>query len=382
MQKRLLATVVASLVAGQAMALEVYNDDVNSLEIGGKIGVETVKSNGSDAEMQDASPRINFKYAHKFQSGWTGSAVAEWGFYAVDGDNEDQFFNRLGNVGLSHDTYGAFTAGKAWSVSYDVSGWTDVFAIGGGAAMGVYSGRDGMVSSNPVLNDLDASHGGGDTDGTARADDVIQYRNSFGGLNVGVQYQLKGTAGKTMSDVTTTVDGTRDSSYGVALSYDLPMGLSLGATYNETKYAEELGQIGSKTLSIYDGSDKSTSATVGAKFENEALYLAATYGQFENKTAVEKGTMDKESTGIELYGKLALPQVVDGFYLQSGFNQLSADESYIGSTDAEFTDYMVGAIYETGPMQFAFEYTRGEKVAADGKKDQDDTYAVQAIYYF
>ena len=39
MQKRLLAAVVASLVAGQAMALEVYNDDVNSLEIGGKIGV-------------------------------------------------------------------------------------------------------------------------------------------------------------------------------------------------------------------------------------------------------------------------------------------------------------------------------------------------------
>jgi hypothetical protein len=93
--------------------------------------------------------------------------------------------------------------------------------------------------------------------------------------------------------------------------------------------------------------------------------------------------MDKESTGIELYGKLALPQVVDGFYLQSGFNQLSADDTYTGDkTDAQFTDYMLGAIYETGPMQFAFEYTRGEKVAADGKKDQDDTYAVQAIYYF
>ncbi|WP_448215516.1 porin [Endozoicomonas sp. 2B-B] len=372
MQKKLLATLVASLVAGQAMALEVYNDDVNSLSIGGKIGAKTVKSNGSDAEMKDASPRINFKYAHKFSSGWTGSAVAEWGFYAVDGDQDDQFFNRLGNVGLSHDTYGAFTAGKAWSVTSDVSGWTDQFAIGGGAAMGVYSGRTGLVS------DADAAHDNGDTDGTARADDVIQYRNSFGGLNVGIQYQLKGTGGKTTDEDGETVDGTRDSSYGVVLSYDLPMGLSLGATYNEAKYVEELG-----ALPRYNGSDKSTSATVGAKFENEALYLAATYGQFENKTAVVKGTLDKESTGIELYGKLALPQVVDGFYLQSGFNQLTADDTYTGDkTDAQFTDYMVGAIYETGPMQFAFEYTRGEKVAAAGNKDFDDTYAVQALYYF
>ncbi|WP_257288253.1 porin [Endozoicomonas sp. SESOKO2] len=375
MQKKLLATLVASLVAGQAMALEVYNDDVNSLSIGGKIGAKTMKSNGSDAEMKDASPRINFKYAHKFSSGWTGSAVAEWGFYAVDGDQDDQFFNRLGNVGLSHDTYGAFTAGKAWSVTSDVSGWTDQFAIGGGAAMGVYSGRDGLVS------DDEASHGSGDSDGTARADDVIQYRNSFGGLNVGIQYQLKGTGGKTQelkNGQLVTVDGTRDSSYGVALSYDLPMGLSLGATYNEAKYAEELG-----ALPLYNGSDKSTSATVGAKYENEALYLAATYGQFENKTAVVKGTLDKESTGIELYGKLALPQVVEGFYLQSGFNQLTADDTYTGDkTDAQFSDYMVGAIYETGPMQFAFEYTRGEKVAADGSKDLDDTYAVQALYYF
>ncbi|WP_422412605.1 MULTISPECIES: porin [unclassified Endozoicomonas] len=376
MQKKLLATLVASLVAGQAMALEVYNDDVNSLSIGGKIGAKTVKSNGSDAEMKDASPRINFKYAHKFSSGWTGSAVAEWGFYAVDGDQDDQFFNRLGNVGLSHDTYGAFTAGKAWSVTSDVSGWTDQFAIGGGAAMGVYSGRTGLAT------DADSSHDNGDTDGTARADDVIQYRNSFGGLNVGIQYQLKGTGGTTLAGES----GTRDSSYGVALSYDLPMGLSLGATYNETKYANEVDNTPASLPTNspdYSGSDKSTSATVGAKFENEALYLAATYGQFENKTAVVKGTLDKESTGIELYGKLALPQVVDGFYLQSGFNQLTADDTYTGDkTDAQFTDYMVGAIYETGPMQFAFEYTRGEKVAAAGNKDFDDTYAVQALYYF
>ncbi|KEQ16479.1 porin [Endozoicomonas numazuensis] len=362
MQKKLLAAVVASLVAGQAMALEVYNDDVNSLEIGGKIGVKTVKSNGSDAEMKDASPRINFKYAHKFASGWTGSAVAEWGFYAVDGDNEDQFFNRLGNVGLSHDTYGAFTAGKAWSVTYDVSGWTDAFAIGGGAASGIYSGRA------EAMGKADMNHDNGDQDGTARADDVIQYRNSFGGLNVGVQYQLKGKAGDNYN---------RDSGYGVALSYDLPMGLSLGATYNETKYAEDLS-----SLAIYNNTDKSTSATAGAKFENEALYLAAVYGQFENKVAIDN-TMAKKATGVELYGKLALPQVVDGFYLQSGLNQLSADDTFTGvKTDAEFTDYMVGAIYETGPMQFAFEYTRGEKVSQGGKKDLDDTYAVQAIYYF
>ena len=227
MQKKLLATVVASLVAGQAMALEVYNDDTTSLSIGGRVGIKAEKAEGSNVGMKNDSSRINFKFAHKLGNGWTGHGVAEWGFNAKDeydvlGNKEDTFSNRLGFVAVDHDTYGKITAGKSWSVMHDVNGWTDVYAIGGGKAMGLYNGR---------VN--------GDFDGSARADDVLQYRNSFGGLNVGVQYQLENSSNVRLLEKKDgrNPDGTdkilvssarfkRKNGAGVSLSYDLPMGLS------------------------------------------------------------------------------------------------------------------------------------------------------------
>ena len=367
MQKKLLATVVASLVAGQAMALEVYNDDTTSLSIGGRVGLVTEKSNGQKSGMKNDSARINFKFAHKFDNGVTGHGVAEWGFrahdeYSNEFEKKETFFNRLGYVGLSHEDMGSIDAGKNWAVTYDVSGWTDMYAIGGGNAMGIYNGR-----------------AGGDFDGTARADDVLQYRGSFSGLNVGVQYQMAGNN----YDNSDAPEGNsrleRKSGQAIALSYDLPMGLSVGATYSETKY-EENGS--------YKGQDKSKSATFGVKFDNEMVYAAAMYGEFRNVTSVDKG-LDQKSTGLELYGRLNMPQVMEGFALQAGYNQLDADKAQNGfgkdgatKTDAQFKEYMLGAVYKTGPMQFAFEWATSRDKDVAGVKTKDDTYSIQARYYF
>ena len=129
------------------------------------------KANGSKTDAKNDSSRINFKFAHQFDSGWTGEGVAEWGFSSLTGYEGDLnstktvFSNRLGFVGLKHDEVGAFALGKNWAVSYDVNSWTDAMAIRTSASMGIYDGRTG---SN-----------GGHVDGSARADDVIQYRNSF-----------------------------------------------------------------------------------------------------------------------------------------------------------------------------------------------------------
>ncbi|KEQ13192.1 porin [Endozoicomonas numazuensis] len=360
MYKKILAVAVATAVAGPAMALDVFDDGTNSLSIGGRIGV-VAKSKDGDNTLNNDSARINFKFAHKFESGWTGVGVAEWGFRAKDeytdiknsvgkvigSEKKDTFFNRLGYVGLNHDEIGAFTAGKNWSVTYDVSGWTDMYAIGGGNAMGIYEGRNG-----------------GDFDGSARADDTIQYRNSFGGLNVGVQYQ--------MQDHSVT-DARRDSGYGLSASYDLAIGLSVGATYSETRYEE---------TTQYAGQDKSKSTTAGLKFENENLYLAAMYGEFRNKTELGD-KLNAKSKGVELYGRLAMDNILQGFSLQAGYNELKDDsKTTADQTKATFKETMMGAIYETGPMQFAVEYAKDDSKNMDGKKEADNTLSLQARYYF
>ena len=53
--------------------------------------------------------------------------------------------------------------------------------------------------------------------------------------------------------------------------------------------------------------------------------------------------------------------------------------------DFLFKEFALGAIYKTGPMQFAFEWADGERKDHDGKKIKDksgDTYSVNARYYF
>ena len=104
------------------------------------------------------------------------------------------------------------------------------------------------------------------------------------------------------------------------------------------------------------------------------MKLAATYGKFENKTKLDKTTLDRKSTGLELFGQVNLPQVVDGFALYTGYNQLKADKQ-ADNTDskAEFSEVALGAIYKTGPMQFAFEWANGETKDHDGKSPRKAT---------
>ncbi|MDD7804596.1 MAG: porin [Endozoicomonas sp. (ex Botrylloides leachii)] len=412
MQKRLLATVISSLIASQAMAVEavnpnnqkidsgtqttVYTDHNNTLAIGGRIGIQTETKDKKTSPGNDSS-RLNLSFAHKISDQTTGFAVAEWGYTPhneyknVNGKTEagDTFSNRLGYLGIKNDKWGALSFGKQWSVYYDIAGWTDQYAIGGGQAMGVYNGftDDGGFS------------------GTGRADAAIDYRGTFfHGLNVGAQYQLRDTNYDESNTSYSSGDVKRTGGYQVALSYDLPMGLSVGATYNETNF--DATQLNSTSLNGL----KSRATVGGIKFHMNDLYLAGTYGQFENHTAATYGfdssdisgsvltpfssnvaynmSLDRKSRGIELYGRYRLSQLLDGgISLETGWNKLDVQKDNMNNdSDAKLDKAMVGAIYEVGSMQFAAEYiwnnSKYKDVATDAYKNGENYFNLQARYYF
>ncbi|MET4695448.1 porin [Endozoicomonas lisbonensis] len=374
MYKKLLAVAVASSVAVPAMALTAYDDGTDKLTIGGRVGVQSKTMDG-DTELNNDSARINFGFEHKFSEDLTGFAMAEWGINAIDqydeGSKKDLFSNRLGNIGVAHSTYGKVTAGKQWSVYYDIAGWTDMYAIGGGTSMGIYDGysTDGGVN------------------GTGRADDAISYRASVGGLNVGLQYQMRGTSG---SDIDGTDQLVMDRAWErtgggqAALSYDFDSGLSVGYTYSQTSFEQR---------------ENAHAQSAGIKFDTEQMYLAATYGKFKNHTNatlanrkpigdegstgyVPTGHFDKKSTGIELFGQYNL-QSVAGLSFYAGLNQLKVDEQHDGSdSDGKLDTKSLGALYRVGPMQLAAEYTVDDSKKHDGTSDADNYMTLQARYYF
>ena len=404
MQKSLVAVATAYLLTGQVSALEVLRDDTKSMAISGRVGLQTETKNSETVVDNDAA-RIKFSLEHDLVDDIKGFAAFEWG-YNIHNDyqHKDVTFvkietegqhltNRLGYLGVQHDMWGTVTLGKQASVYSDIADWTSEYAIGGGKALGQTGfTKDGAFS------------------GTDRAEDAITYRiDLLEGLSLGLQYQLGSNkiaiapnnlegvllrANRVERDEDEDDEGDdqepsystmssrpvelareghlltleRDYGYQVALSYYFDeYGVSIGSTYAETSFKQGFAQGESENL-------KSTLMAFAVKYDVDDIYLAAGYGKFKNHTTASSGLavavvkkdsvqhnmlLDKESEGIELYGRYNLSQLWDGgLYLQAGWNNLKVNENPDGDkTDSKLDQIMVGAIYKIGSMQFAAEYT-------------------------
>ena len=355
MHKKILAAAVAATAASQAMALEVYNDEVNSVSIGGRVGFYVGDHEARDgAGLENDGSRINFKFAHDFQNGWVGSSVIEWG-YNPQGDDDLELFNRLGNVSLAHDTYGAFTGGKMYSAYWDVASWTDIFAVVGDASK--------------ATSVLYTSHG---ALGTGRADDAIKYSNSFGGLNVAATYQFEADesleASTPVSDESFALD--REEAYSVSASYDFPFGLSLGAAYNKAEITNKY--IGPANIDV--------KATLGAaKFTSGDFMLATTYGRYENYFYADL-FLDKLDA-FEFVGEYQLDAVVEGLKLQAGYT-LNEGELALTNAEIEEEGYAVAGVLTKGPIEFAVEYSDSTETDIAGREVDSDAVVGSVRYYF
>ncbi|WP_087020444.1 porin [Thaumasiovibrio subtropicus] len=318
MNKKLLAIAVAAVTAStSAHALEVYNDDVNSFSVGGRLAL-SARFNDGDHELRNQSSRINFAFKRDLQNGWTAGALAEWGYDATANSSDDSHLsNRLGNITLQNDEIGHFTIGKAWSVHYDVAGKTDKMWIYGGDTAGNYTGISGD----------------GGVHGTGRADDVIQYRHAFGGFSVAAQYQFAGD--ETVGD---NVVWERKNGYQGAVGYQFDNGLGFSGVYAQTNFDDR------EDAEIYN---------LVASFQHDALYLAANYSESRfhdtslDGVASSKGDALDKVRGVELFASYD----INDFQLLAGYNSLEDQNSR-----AENTYATVGAAYFMGNMILATEY--------------------------
>ena len=338
MQKQFLAAVVASVVAGQAMAVTIVDDGTNKFTLGGHIGIRAVAGKTGDAasSLQSAgdSSRFNFQFESKLNEDITAFARGEWGF-DVTRQGDGQFNNRLGFVGATTD-YGSLSVGKQWSSFSQIANWTDTFATSDGGM--------GMYGSN------------GHAYGTARANDSLQYNLSVDALSVSAQYQ----AGE-------AIDGkngqyTRKHGYGFAASYELPMGVSLGAAYNQVQFVENVNDAKALVLA--------------AKFEQGPIYAAFTYGDYKNHASIGSGVNGKtieKARGIELVGGY---QLADNLSVQTGFMQLKDKD------DSNFKDQFVPVevMYTAGPVQLSGTYNFQQ--SKHNGVDVKDSVVAQARYYF
>ena len=234
MKKSLLALVLPSLFASTVGAVEVYNDDNQSVNVYGRAyaghdfsGEDKNANYGNDTYI-----RIGAKLKSDISESLSVFARYELQWDLADGEKQDKTKTRLAYVGLDSDV-GAFSFGRQYGAVSLVSDITDT------AYTNAYGGNLGV---------------GKDHDGTGRDNSLLKYSNKFGALQLDASYRLDDAQS----------DAESDAAYGLAAAYELDFGLTLAAGFN-----------GSSPTDDYDASI----FLLGASYKTGPVKVAATFAQ-------------------------------------------------------------------------------------------------------
>lgn len=327
MKKTLLAAVIATAMTPSVNAIEIYKDDKNAVTIGGWIDIRAIDTQGV-SEVANGASRINFGFNRELKNGWSAFSKLEWGVNPVgtskvvyNGDNgfnqsqDDFMYNRLGYVGLNHADYGSLTIGKQWGAYYDAVWYTNLVYFGDGNGSGTYT-----------YNKFD-----GAINGTGRADKAIQYRKSFGDLDLAAQIQLKqdmfvvDTANASNAGVFFSNESVKEIEYsntfGLGLTYHLNSDLlfTFGANLGELEFTNENGSKFEETDYIY------TLGFAYGTWGKPGHYAAANVNVNEYHDTDNLGRMIPESFGAE---SLVAYQYENGVRLMISYNLLDAGDKY------------------------------------------------------
>ena len=396
MKRKVLALLLpALLAAGTVNAAEIYNKNGNKLDLYGKVDGLRYFSDDAGSDGDQTYARIGFKGETQIAEQLTGFGQWEYNIQAngTEGDKGDAW-TRLGFAGLGFGQNGTFDYGRNYGVVYDVEAWTDMLPEYGG---------DTYTQTDVYM--------------LGRTNGVATYRNKdfFGlveGLNFALQYQgnNEGEGEWSKQEGSGNIAENRKlakengDGYGMSTSYDFDFGLSLGVAYSSSDRTDEQVARGNNDginhRTNYAGGDTAEAWTMGAKYNNEGLYLAAMYAETRNMTyygggdgqwdgGIANKTQNFEAVAQYLFDFGLQPSLA---YLQSKGNDLGGQKVSHGNwryTDKDLVKYVdVGATYYFNKnMSTYVDYKinlldEDDQFYADNGIATDDIAAVGLVYQF
>ena len=389
-----LAVATALIIGGASSsvsALEVYNDKENTLTVGGFFNIGYISGDGYD-ELADLGSRVNFEFTRQLRNGWTGFAKAEWAVNTVNSNSnlsingqgrlapgaaDDTISTRLGYIGAKHDTWGSITLGKQWGTIYNITAPTDMLNAFGAEAAGSFNmGTDGGYT------------------GAGRAEQAIQYSNTFGNLFVSAQIQA--TENNVNIDqeflnnlpengipgtiIPSDLNITYDNSYAVAAIYSLPMNFKVGVGYNIANI-----EVNSESMpSVVDDIEDTMLAahiSYGAP-GSYGFYAAVVASETENHEMDNEGNLI-DANGLEAVAAYRFGNDIE---ILVALNQLSADEN---NNDYEMAYTVAGVgYYWADNVKVFVEYKMDDTTMANGDSFEDangaknDVIAIGGRYIF
>ena len=367
--KNKLVLLTSLALSSQAFAVTLYQDDTTKVDMSGAFLMDFWKPVHffDDHDFNTSRSTLGFGVVNQLGNGWSGDVKFEWDNITNppsntmnDNRSGDQFRTRLGYFSVHHDELGSLRFGKQYSAYHDVAGYMDNLIVFDPDATPIFSdGKDGGFM------------------GTARGDDLITYRNGFGGLNVSAQYGFDGIQNQ-------NEDVVRDSNFALAASYDFDFGLSLGVTHLENKIETIAG-----TMNL-DADDTQKITTIAAKYVYKSFKVAAAYTDgtkaHETDLLVYRATVTgkannyADATGMDIYAE---------YYFDIGLrpyvylSNVDFDGDTV-DTKGERSIYSMGLSYHAAPnfiISGEVRKTEEKDFGLAGKRD-DTLSGITVIYAF
>lgn len=295
MKRTVLAAMIpAMLMAGAANAAVIYDQNNNKLDLYGSITGDYHFASNHNAGMYQRGDqsyvRLGLKGTTQINNDLQGFGHVEYNM----APNAENNFNgpnqiRLAYAGLKDDRYGSISYGRNWGVMYDITSFTDVLPEWGEDTQG-YT----QVSTNNAPYAATMF-------GTGRSDSVLQYRNSWNGFNLGLQYL--GANDSYSGNDGYGITAENGDGYGMSMSYDTDMGITLGAAYNNARKSDNqkdaLRGLNDKNAQMW---------SVGAKYDANNIYAAINYSETKNQLpftvgadSLNAGELDSAATSQAVF---------------------------------------------------------------------------------
>lgn len=364
--KKVLAVIIpALLAAGSVHAAEIYNKDGNKLDLYGKVDARHTFSDAKGSDGDATYVRLGFKGETQINSDLTGYGQWEYniqGNKAEDGSADTA--TRLAFAGLSAGDAGSFDYGRNYGVIYDVEAMTDMLPVFGGDT---YTNSDNFM--------------------TGRANGLATYRNSnfFGlvdGLAFAVQYQGKnGSAGENTNGRANQF-AQNGEGWGGSVSYEMPFGVSAVAAYSNSHRTGDQRTFGD----VVNDAKHAEAWASGLKYDANNIYLAATYAETRNMTAIAGDNIDgitDKAKNLELVAQYQFdfglrPSVA---YLQSKAKKDGYEVTQVKYIEAGATYYFNKNMSVYGDYKINLLNENNSDVKALGLAT-DNVIGVGAIYQF
>jgi predicted porin len=320
-----------------------YEEGNKKVELTGKICLERDFSKDKEKDGDQSAVRVGLKAESPLEDKEI-KLIAQ--LELAKGLTADPVAVRTALIGVKGDEVGTLSYGRTVGVMDDVTGFTGELPVACSDALG----------------------GAADRFGTGRATGLLQYRTpKVQGVQLALQYLAKNGAAESKEPLKDAkLKKSNAGGYGVALTHEIGNGVTWGVAFNNAAKSRQQKEY-------FLNGKRATMIALGAKYDNELLYLAATYAQTRHQLYFEdKGLAPKPNT-VKQGDKGIYADKTQGFEVVAQYklpNGLKPTVGYLQSTAA-----LKGEQYETAKeknVRFvdvgaSYEWSKQFSVSADYK---------------